>query len=118
MCIIWSLCRLKNPKTKKTTKVTESSDIKPDKKKGIGSGVQRIYEEKKPNITADQKFAEVTKTTTKKKDVTGIEATNKTDVGDDDNTLLSNEVEESVPLNPIEQVTDQDAVSSSLSLRE
>ena len=97
--------------------MTEAHDIKPDKTKGIGHAVKKTYEEKKPNITTDQKSVEITKMNTKKKNVTVLEVTTETGVGDD-NTLLSNDVEESVPLNPIEQVTDHDAVSSSLSLRE
>ena len=96
-------CRSKNQKGKKT----DSEDIKVDRKK---SASKRTSEEKKP--------VEVTKTTCKTRSTDTMKTTCETDVGkDDDNTLLSNEGEENVPLNPIEQVTDQDAVQSTLSLR-
>ena len=98
------ICRSKNQKGKK---VTEREDIKFDKKKAPS---KEISKKKRP--------VDATKATTRSTAATCIETTSETDAGkiDDDNTLLSIEGDENVPLNPIEQVTDE-ADECTLSLR-
>lgn len=93
-------CRSKNQKGKK---VIERENTK----------VKKIAASK---VKSEEK--DVVKITSKKRPTTP-KTTMETDVGkqDDDNTLLSNEGEENVPVNPIEQDTDHDAVQSTLSLR-